>query len=96
MTSQSTAYSACNQAQALKTLHGLSHLSSGGPPEDSVSDPRHTTRVEASNNLLTAKHVDDIDMASTEDTIDKYVKCVEDTFVYTKDEGGNVTLDQDE
>eukprot|EP00959_Pyramimonas_sp_CCMP1952_P286979 6001460-Pyramimonas_sp.AAC.1 len=50
-------------------------------------------------------------MTSTEDTIDKYVKCVEDTFGncklnthtctdcavrYTKDEGGNVTLDPDE
>eukprot|EP00959_Pyramimonas_sp_CCMP1952_P136240 2850734-Pyramimonas_sp.AAC.1 len=50
-------------------------------------------------------------MAGTEDTIDKYVKCVEDTFgkcrlnkhtytncavIYTKDEVGNVTLDQDE
>eukprot|EP00959_Pyramimonas_sp_CCMP1952_P091721 1920069-Pyramimonas_sp.AAC.1 len=50
-------------------------------------------------------------MAGTEDTMDKYVKCVEDAFVkcklnkrtctncavrYTKDEDGNVTLDQDE
>eukprot|EP00959_Pyramimonas_sp_CCMP1952_P232910 4867653-Pyramimonas_sp.AAC.1 len=50
-------------------------------------------------------------MAGTEDTIDKYVKCVEDTFGkcklskhtctncavrYTKGEDGNVTLDQDE
>eukprot|EP00959_Pyramimonas_sp_CCMP1952_P057442 1199217-Pyramimonas_sp.AAC.1 len=50
-------------------------------------------------------------MAGTEGTIDKYVKCVEDTFgncklnehsctkcavVYTKDEGGNVFFDQDE
>eukprot|EP00959_Pyramimonas_sp_CCMP1952_P372367 7797984-Pyramimonas_sp.AAC.1 len=48
-------------------------------------------------------------MASTEDTIDKYVKCVEDTFgecklnnrtctngavIYTVDEDGNVTLGQ--
>eukprot|EP00959_Pyramimonas_sp_CCMP1952_P007665 159984-Pyramimonas_sp.AAC.1 len=35
---------------------------------------------EASNDLLTAKHVDDINMAGTEDTVDKHVKCVEDTF----------------
>eukprot|EP00959_Pyramimonas_sp_CCMP1952_P379506 7949618-Pyramimonas_sp.AAC.1 len=50
-------------------------------------------------------------MAGTEDTIDKHVKCVEDTFGecklnkhtctncavrYTKDEDGNATLDQDE
>eukprot|EP00959_Pyramimonas_sp_CCMP1952_P149564 3129521-Pyramimonas_sp.AAC.1 len=47
-------------------------------------------------------------MAGTEDTIDKYVTCVEDTFgkcklkhtytncavIYTKDEDGNATLDQ--
>eukprot|EP00959_Pyramimonas_sp_CCMP1952_P447797 9376645-Pyramimonas_sp.AAC.1 len=66
---------------------------------------------ETSNNLLTAKHVDDMNVACTEDTVDKYVKCVADTFgkcklnkhtstncavIYTKDEGGNVTLDQDE
>eukprot|EP00959_Pyramimonas_sp_CCMP1952_P190760 3989649-Pyramimonas_sp.AAC.1 len=65
--------------------------------------------VETSNNLLTAKHVDDISMAGTEDTIDKYAQRVEDTFGkcklskhtctncvvrYTKDEDGNVTLDQ--
>eukprot|EP00959_Pyramimonas_sp_CCMP1952_P443619 9287120-Pyramimonas_sp.AAC.1 len=35
---------------------------------------------ESSNSLLTAKHVDDINMAGTEDTVDKYVKCVEATF----------------
>eukprot|EP00959_Pyramimonas_sp_CCMP1952_P233689 4883929-Pyramimonas_sp.AAC.1 len=35
---------------------------------------------EASNDLLTAKHVYNITMAGTEDTIDKCVKCVEDTF----------------
>eukprot|EP00959_Pyramimonas_sp_CCMP1952_P317940 6653407-Pyramimonas_sp.AAC.1 len=66
---------------------------------------------EASSNLLTATHVDDINMAGTEDTIDKYAKCVEDTFgkcrpnkhtcakcdvIYTTDEGVNVALDQDE
>eukprot|EP00959_Pyramimonas_sp_CCMP1952_P220637 4612977-Pyramimonas_sp.AAC.1 len=34
---------------------------------------------ETSSDLLTAKHVDDINMAGTEDTIDKCVKCVEDT-----------------
>eukprot|EP00959_Pyramimonas_sp_CCMP1952_P389644 8165154-Pyramimonas_sp.AAC.1 len=39
-----TAYSSSNQAQAPKTPHGLSHSSSGGPPEGSVSDPRPTTR----------------------------------------------------
>eukprot|EP00959_Pyramimonas_sp_CCMP1952_P139080 2911416-Pyramimonas_sp.AAC.1 len=33
-----------------------------------------------SSNLLTAKHVDDINMAGTEGTTDKYGKCVEDTF----------------
>eukprot|EP00959_Pyramimonas_sp_CCMP1952_P352369 7382892-Pyramimonas_sp.AAC.1 len=64
---------------------------------------------ETSINLLTAKHVDDISMAGTEDTIDKYVRCVEDTSGkcklnkhtytncaarYTKDDDGNVTLDQ--
>eukprot|EP00959_Pyramimonas_sp_CCMP1952_P194479 4066520-Pyramimonas_sp.AAC.2 len=64
---------------------------------------------ETSNNQLTAKHVD-INMAGTEDTIDKYVKYVEDTcgkcelnkqtctdcaVIYTKDGGGIVTLDQD-
>eukprot|EP00959_Pyramimonas_sp_CCMP1952_P383682 8040720-Pyramimonas_sp.AAC.1 len=58
-----------------------------------------------------AKHVDDINMASPEDTIDKHVKCVEDTFgkcklnkytytncavIYTMDDDGNVTLDQNE
>eukprot|EP00959_Pyramimonas_sp_CCMP1952_P093895 1964338-Pyramimonas_sp.AAC.1 len=63
---------------------------------------------EASNNLLTAKHVDDINLAGTEDTIDKYVQRVEDIFgrcrlnkhsctncavMCTKDEDGNVTLD---
>eukprot|EP00959_Pyramimonas_sp_CCMP1952_P375371 7862017-Pyramimonas_sp.AAC.1 len=66
---------------------------------------------ETSTNLLTAKHVDDINMACTEVTIDKYVKRVEDMFGkcklnqhtytscavrYTKDEDGNVTLDQDD
>eukprot|EP00959_Pyramimonas_sp_CCMP1952_P352558 7386521-Pyramimonas_sp.AAC.1 len=66
---------------------------------------------ETGNNLLTAKHVNGIDMAGTEGTIDKYIKCVGDTFGkcklnkhtytncavrYTKDEDGNVTLDQDE
>eukprot|EP00959_Pyramimonas_sp_CCMP1952_P406315 8515662-Pyramimonas_sp.AAC.1 len=64
-----------------------------------------------SSGLLTAKHVDDINMAGAEDTIDKCVKCVEYTFGkcklnqhtctncavrYTKGEGGSVTLDQDE
>eukprot|EP00959_Pyramimonas_sp_CCMP1952_P044346 926893-Pyramimonas_sp.AAC.1 len=33
-----------------------------------------------SSNLLTAKHVADINVACTGDTIYKYVKCVEDTF----------------
>eukprot|EP00959_Pyramimonas_sp_CCMP1952_P084513 1767821-Pyramimonas_sp.AAC.1 len=33
---------------------------------------------ETSNNLLTAKRADDIQMAGTEGTIDKRVKCVED------------------
>eukprot|EP00959_Pyramimonas_sp_CCMP1952_P142772 2989096-Pyramimonas_sp.AAC.1 len=66
---------------------------------------------EASSNLLTAKHVVDIKMASSEDTIAKYAKCVVETFGKcklnkhtctnravrrTKDEVGNVTLDQDE
>eukprot|EP00959_Pyramimonas_sp_CCMP1952_P067181 1402269-Pyramimonas_sp.AAC.1 len=64
-----------------------------------------------SSNLLTAKHLGDINMAGTEDTIDKHDKCVEDTFGkcklskltytncvvrHTKGEDGNVTLDQDE
>eukprot|EP00959_Pyramimonas_sp_CCMP1952_P030925 648659-Pyramimonas_sp.AAC.1 len=40
----------------------------------------HDEEFETSNNLLTAKHFDDINMASTEDTVDKYVKCVEYTF----------------
>ena len=35
---------------------------------------------ETSQNLLTAKHVDDVNMAGEEDTIDKYVKAVEGTF----------------
>eukprot|EP00959_Pyramimonas_sp_CCMP1952_P174332 3643313-Pyramimonas_sp.AAC.1 len=35
---------------------------------------------ETSGNLLTAKHGDDGNMAGTEDTIDKCVKCVEDPF----------------
>eukprot|EP00959_Pyramimonas_sp_CCMP1952_P387874 8128529-Pyramimonas_sp.AAC.1 len=66
---------------------------------------------ETISNLLTAKHVDDINMAGTEDTIGESVKCVEYTFGncklnkhtyttcalrYTKDEDGNVTLDHDE
>eukprot|EP00959_Pyramimonas_sp_CCMP1952_P453347 9468085-Pyramimonas_sp.AAC.3 len=34
---------------------------------------------ETSSNLLTAKHADDTNMASTEDTSDKCVKCMEDT-----------------
>eukprot|EP00959_Pyramimonas_sp_CCMP1952_P395913 8295643-Pyramimonas_sp.AAC.1 len=65
---------------------------------------------ETSSNLLTAKHVDDINVAGTEDTIGKHVKSVEDTFgkcnlnkhtctncaaMYSKDEDGNVNLDQD-
>eukprot|EP00959_Pyramimonas_sp_CCMP1952_P310160 6491368-Pyramimonas_sp.AAC.1 len=99
-------------ATVLRTLPGFERYDgSEGPPEVSVSDPRPTTRFETSNNLLTAKHVDDINTASTTDTIDKYVKCVEDTFgkcklnahtcanwavKCTKDEDGSVTLDQDE
>ena len=66
---------------------------------------------ETSPNLLTAKHVDDINMTGTERNIDTYIKCVEDTFGkcklnkhtytncavrYTKDSDGNVALDQDE
>eukprot|EP00959_Pyramimonas_sp_CCMP1952_P314785 6589438-Pyramimonas_sp.AAC.1 len=68
--------------------------------------------IETSTNLITAKHVDDINMAGTGDTIGKHVMSnVEDIFGkcklnkltctncavrYTKDEDGNVTLDQDE
>eukprot|EP00959_Pyramimonas_sp_CCMP1952_P431165 9030221-Pyramimonas_sp.AAC.1 len=65
---------------------------------------------ETSDNMLTAKHVDDINMAGTEDTIGKYATCVANIFGkcklnrhtytncavrYTKDEDGNITLDQD-
>eukprot|EP00959_Pyramimonas_sp_CCMP1952_P117754 2461733-Pyramimonas_sp.AAC.1 len=35
---------------------------------------------ETSNNVPTAKRVEDINMAGTEDTIDKCVKCVEDAL----------------
>eukprot|EP00959_Pyramimonas_sp_CCMP1952_P328605 6879696-Pyramimonas_sp.AAC.1 len=35
---------------------------------------------EASNGLLRAEHVDDINMAGAEDASDKCVKCVEDSF----------------
>ena len=35
---------------------------------------------ETSPNLLTAKHVDDINMAGIEENIDTYIKCVESTF----------------
>jgi len=34
----------------------------------------------SSSNLLIAKHVDDTNMAGIEELIDKYIKCVEDTF----------------
>ena len=66
---------------------------------------------ETSQSLLTAKHVDDVNMAGEEDTIDKYAKAVEGTFGkcklnkhsytncavrYTKTEDGHVHLDQDE
>ena len=66
---------------------------------------------EMSPNLVTAKHVDDINMTGTDAGIDKYVGCVESTFGacklnkhtytncavrYTKTGDGDVTLDQDE
>ena len=67
--------------------------------------------METSPNLLTAKHVDDVNMAGISDAVDKCVKCAEDAFGACKlnvrasancavrcalaDDGG-VTLDQDE
>eukprot|EP00959_Pyramimonas_sp_CCMP1952_P185537 3879364-Pyramimonas_sp.AAC.1 len=57
-----------------------SHWSSERPREGSVSDPRPTTRSSTSNNLLTAKRVNGINMAGTGDTVDRCVKCVEGTF----------------
>eukprot|EP00959_Pyramimonas_sp_CCMP1952_P242450 5067723-Pyramimonas_sp.AAC.1 len=93
----------------------LSNSSSEGPRVALVSCPRPTTRSSrravTGSGLLTAKHVDDINMAATEDTIDKCVKFVEEIFGkcklnkhtctncavrYTKDVDGNVSLDQDE
>eukprot|EP00959_Pyramimonas_sp_CCMP1952_P002077 42793-Pyramimonas_sp.AAC.1 len=41
----------------------------------------HDEEFETINDLLTAKHVDDINVASTEETVEMCVKCVEDVFV---------------
>ena len=66
---------------------------------------------ETSASLLTAKHVDDINMTGEASAIDRYVKCVETTFGecklnkhsytncavrYAKHDDGSVSLDQDE
>eukprot|EP00959_Pyramimonas_sp_CCMP1952_P158947 3324192-Pyramimonas_sp.AAC.1 len=66
---------------------------------------------ETNSGLLAARRGDDINVAGTEDTIDKCVECVEDTFGEcklnkdtcancavrcTKDGGGNAAVDQDE
>eukprot|EP00959_Pyramimonas_sp_CCMP1952_P404669 8480837-Pyramimonas_sp.AAC.1 len=76
--------------------HRLQHLKPGTGAKDAPRafplKLRRTTRgfglrptsydeeFETSNNLLTAKHLDDINMAGTEETVDNHVKCVEDTF----------------
>eukprot|EP00959_Pyramimonas_sp_CCMP1952_P224361 4691538-Pyramimonas_sp.AAC.2 len=76
--SEDAVYISLNHALAPKMHQGPPHKSSGRPRGFGLRPTSCHEESEARPNLLFAKHVDDIYVAGTEDTIDKCVKCVED------------------
>eukprot|EP00959_Pyramimonas_sp_CCMP1952_P116611 2437231-Pyramimonas_sp.AAC.2 len=77
--SRSAAWSASDQAPAPMTHQRVFQLKLRETTRRFGLKPTSCDEdFETSSNLFTAKHVDDINMAGTEDTIDRCVKCVED------------------